>query len=127
MMQLATQTLARLIRAAGDPAHGDEGVFEAPRIMRIPGTVNRKPDADPTTPAWILDPWTPGIRTPWAIVEKIAARSRPKLRVIPGGRKTASQTGTAVFHSVHLDEVAAAVAVESGSETVALRTRTKKT
>lgn len=82
VMQLATRTLARMIAAAGEPVHGDEAVFDAPRIIRVPGTVNHKPDADPTTPAWILRPWTPGVRTPWGVVEKLASKARPKLRLV---------------------------------------------
>lgn len=85
VMQLATRTLARLIEAAGEPVIGDEAVFDAARILRVPGTINWKPDADPMTPAWILEPWTPGVRTPWSVVEKLAAKSRPKLRVVPSG------------------------------------------
>jgi hypothetical protein len=90
VMQLATRTLARMIKAAGDPVHGDESVFDAPRIVRVPGTVNHKPDADPATPAWILRPWTPGVRTPWSVVERIAAKSRPKLKLL---RHAAATTG----------------------------------
>ncbi len=94
VMQLATRTIARLIEAAGEPVHGDESVFDAPRIMRIPGTLNHKADADPTTPAWILDAWTPGVQAPWSVIEKIAAKSRPKLKLLPAARSKHASPST---------------------------------
>ena len=60
-----------------------QGVFDAARILRVAGTRNWKPTADPTTPAWVREPWTPGVRCPWSIIEKIASKSRPKLRAVP--------------------------------------------
>lgn len=94
-MRLATQTKARMIAAALLPAKGDQGVFDLARILRVAGTINHKPDADPTTPAWVREPWTPGVRCPWSVVEKIASKSRPKLRAVPTGRgKTSAESAS---------------------------------
>lgn len=80
----ALRTLARLVGAAKEPVHVDVSVHDPARILRIAGTTNHKPDADPCTPAWVLRPWTPGVRVPWAVIERLAAPSRPKLTVIAG-------------------------------------------
>ena len=93
-MKLATQTIARVIEAAELPAHGDKAVFDAPRILRVAGTTNHKRDADPTTPAWILEPWTPGVRCPWSVVERLAAKSRPKLRAVPSRLGSVDSAGS---------------------------------
>lgn len=79
-------TLARLVRATKAPIKVDESVHDPARILRVAGSTNHKPGADPCTPAWILRPWTPGVRIPWAAIERLAAPSQPKLRVIEGGR-----------------------------------------
>lgn len=86
----ATSTLARIIEAAELPAHGDKSVFDTARIIRVAGTINRKPDADPTAPCWVLQRATPGVRCPWAIVERIAAKDKPKLRVVTSEIRTES-------------------------------------
>jgi len=85
----ALQTIGRMVRAAGEPAHCDESVHDPARIARMAATVNHKRDCDPTVPAWILEPWTPGVRCAWSIIEKIASKSRPKLRAVPAGKTSA--------------------------------------
>jgi hypothetical protein len=78
------RTLARLVRSVGAAVQVDPSVHDPARILRIAGTTNHKPGADPCTPAWILRAWTPTVRIPWAAIERLAAPSRPKLRVIEG-------------------------------------------
>lgn len=78
------KTLARLVRSVGAAVQVDPSVYDPARILRIAGTTNHKPGADPCTPAWILRPWRPSVRIPWAAIERLAAPSRPQLRVIHG-------------------------------------------
>jgi hypothetical protein len=82
----ALRSLAKVLDNLGAAVAVDASVHDPPRILRIGGTTNRKPHANPATPAWILKPWEPGIHAPWSVIQKLAAPSRPKLRVVPGGR-----------------------------------------
>lgn len=89
----AIKTLAQLVSAAGAAVQIDAAVHDPARILRIAGTTNWKPGADPTTPSWILRPFVPSVRIPWATIERLALLSRPKLRLVDGGRpKRARQT-----------------------------------
>jgi len=86
----ALRTLARLVARCNRGVRVDTSVHDPARILRIAGTTNHKPDADPCTPSWILRPWTPSVRSPWGAIERLAAPSRPTFRVVPGGRSSAT-------------------------------------
>src|SRR5262249_2503677 len=82
----ALKALANVVAKCGATARIDTVVHDAPRLLRLAGTINHKPDADPSTPAWMLRPWVPSARVPFAAIERLAVPARPKLRMLPGGR-----------------------------------------
>lgn len=82
VMRDALRTLGRLVGAAGATIQVDPSVHDPARILRIAGTTNHKAVADPTNPAWILCPWEPAASVPFEAIQRLAAPSRPKLRIV---------------------------------------------